>query len=484
MRACFCFFAVVALTLSVFADEIPSRPENINVKPLNFTPPDVKQEKMENGGMLFVLPDSEAPLIKLFIIFRGGSMTDPKDKLGLCAFSVEMLKSGGCGSLSPEALDENIDSLGAHLSFSTEIESVTISLYVLSEEFEKALKLLFDILSKPRFDEEAIKSRKNIWLENLRQIYEHSSNIAGLLFKRALYSDSPYANPTEGLPETVSKISREDIVTWHKKWIQPQNMYIGLTGPVTDSTVSLVKEVFGKWKVEGENEKLPEIKIEQKEGLRIYLFERKGLEQVLILVGSLSAERAHPERPVLDALEYIIHTRINLKVREESGLAYSAYATHQACSKAGIFYAAAQTKTSTAVEALRLMVEQLRLAKTALPTTDAIRCIKDHFLNSFIFRFAEKGRLLQEVLWLKFYGFADDHLTKYCDRIRELGPDTLVEAGGKFINTDALTAVLVGEVSGLKNDLKKEFSNAKILELTSFDIIEVEKKKEEEKKGD
>ncbi|MCX7703756.1 MAG: insulinase family protein [Planctomycetota bacterium] len=470
--------SVLLFTSLLSADEFPRRPEDIDVKPLNFSPPSVKEEHLQNGATLFLLPDSETPLIKLFIIFRGGSMTDPPDKLGLSAFSVEMLKSGGCASLSADELDERLDSLGAYFSFNSSTEHITFSLSALPEEFENASRLLFDILTKPKFDSEALKSRKAVFIENLKRVYENSANIATLLFKRALYSNSAFANPVDGLPDTISKIEREDLVSWHKKWLRPKNAFIGLTGPVNESSIAFVKELFGKWSAEGEGEKIPDVKAEEKTGMRIILYERKGLEQTVVLVGALSAERTHPERPSLDFLEYLLLTRVNLKVRNEYGLAYSAYATYQPCSKAGIFYAGAQTKTETAVESLRLMVEQLRIAKTAFPSEDAMRCAKEHFVNSFVFRFAEKERALEELVWLKFYGFADDYLLKYCDRVRNFTPDVIVDAAAKFINTDALVAVLVGEVSSLKNDLKKSFPSAKIQEVSSlFDVNECESNK-------
>jgi len=283
---------VVAVAVLLFGEDgIPSRPESIEPKPLKFEPPQIKSERLDNGVRLFTLPDPLSPLLKLFIMFEGGAVTDPKEKLGLSAFGLEMLKAGGCAGLSPDELDERIDSLAAHFSFSTAQERLSISLSVLPEDFETAVELLLRMLKSPTFNEVALGWRKRVWVEDLKRSYGNAVNIARLLFKRALYADTPYANPELGLPQGVSNIKREDLLDWHRKWIRPEKAFVGLTGPFKKKDLQTLRKHLEGWKSEGEGGTIRRWDVKRKAGMRIYLYRRPGLEQVSILVGSLSAPR-------------------------------------------------------------------------------------------------------------------------------------------------------------------------------------------------
>jgi zinc protease len=131
--------------------------QKIKSPPLrDITVPVVTRESMDNGIQLFLLEDHELPLFRMTLIMKGGEAYNPTDKLGLAGITAEVLRSGGSNTVSGDDIDELLESTGGSIETSVDNETTTITINVLIENAEDALRMVRDLLKDPAYPQEKI----------------------------------------------------------------------------------------------------------------------------------------------------------------------------------------------------------------------------------------------------------------------------------------------------------------------------------------
>ena len=83
-------------------------------------------------------------------------------------------------------------------------------------------------------------------LENIRRENDEPRRVAGRELAKILYGDHPMA--WQATEETVSAITRDDLVAYHHAFFRPNNAIIGIAGDVTrDEIMGLLDEALAGW---------------------------------------------------------------------------------------------------------------------------------------------------------------------------------------------------------------------------------------------
>jgi zinc protease len=147
-------------------------------------------------------------------------------------------------------------------------------------------------------------------------------------------------------------------------------------------------------------------------------------------------------------------SRLFQQVRTKLGLAYSVSGGYGASyDHPGMFYTTALTKSATTVQATQAMLDEIHMLKTS-PFTDAeLTSAKDQLLNSFIFRYDSKERVLTEATTLEFYGYPADFVEKYRTAIEAVTTADLERVAKKYIDPAKLAVLVVGNEAQLGTPL-------------------------------
>jgi zinc protease len=90
-------------------------------------------------------------------------------------------------------------------------------------------------------------------------------------------------------------------------------------------------------------------------------------------------------------------------------------------------------------------------------TEDELKRAKDNILNSFLFRYDTKGKVLDEREKLEFYGYPADYLETYHAALEKVTLADVTAAAKKYIHPEKLAILVVGNGSEIKpglDDLK------------------------------
>ena len=179
--------------------------------------------------VIYLVEDHELPLISASALVSAGSRWEPGDKSGLASITGSVMRTGGTASRPGDQLDQELDRLGASVETGIGQDSGRASVSVLKEDFDKGLDILADILQHPAFPQDKIELAK---IAQRDQIARRNDNPNGIVFRefgRVLFGkDSPYARITEY--DTINAITRDDLVAFHQRFFQPENVILGVWG--------------------------------------------------------------------------------------------------------------------------------------------------------------------------------------------------------------------------------------------------------------
>ena len=95
-----------------------------------------------------------------------------------------------------------------------------------------------------------MKGKRELIKGSLKQREEDPSFLAERSFKKEAFGEHPYGRLVEGSAETLSEITREDLLGFHLKYFIPNNAILSVVGDVThDELSSLIKKYLGTWKI-------------------------------------------------------------------------------------------------------------------------------------------------------------------------------------------------------------------------------------------
>jgi predicted Zn-dependent peptidase len=236
---------LVASGILVYAQIHPS--ELKKPEPIKFTPPSVQKLKVGKGILVYFLENRELPVVNMIGYLKAGSLYEPPDKTGLASLTGTVMRTGGTSKMTGDQIDEELEFLAARVETSISSEFGTASLSCMKKDFNRVLEIYADVITSPIFSQEKIDLANNQTKEGIRRRWDMPFSVANLIFNEKLYgAESPYARRTSF--SSLDKITREDLVAFHKKYFVPNNLIIGITGDISSvEAQNLLNKVFKDW---------------------------------------------------------------------------------------------------------------------------------------------------------------------------------------------------------------------------------------------
>ena len=194
--------------------------------------PDIQHWSTARGGRVYFVPTDGLPLVDVRVVFDAGSARDG-DRFGLANLTSGMLDTGA-GDWDADAIAQRLENVGALLGTGAGRDSAYVTLRSLThpEKLAVAVETARVVLARPRFEAKDFDRERNRALLGIKQQGEDPGEIAEIAFMKALYGDHPYAHPSEGLKETVEKLTRENLVDFHKRTYTVRNGIVVIVGDV------------------------------------------------------------------------------------------------------------------------------------------------------------------------------------------------------------------------------------------------------------
>lgn len=446
-------------------------PSPLPAKSVDFPPYQLKT--LANGLQVLVVLHHEQPSVSFRLLVRAGAMQEPEAKPGVASFVASLLNQG-TATRSAGQIALQVDSAGGIIASGSGNELSFVSGAVIKDQTELLLSIASDLAQNPAFAPEEIDRQRRQMLSSLQVSYDDPDYLAGLVFDRLVFGFHPYGRPNEGTPESITKITRDDLVAFHKAWFVPNNSLLAVVGDLTaEEAFAAADKAFGSW----QRRDVPAIKtIEPPQPTqRVIVIDRPGSAQTEIRVGHIGVARTHPDFLPLDLAVRILGgegaNRLFGVLRSERGLTYGASAEFHTYKGGGDIVAETDTRSSATAQSLKLMVEEFwRLQKESVSQGE-LTGAQEFLAGNFPLTIESPGAIAQQVLAHLFYGLDLSEIETYRDRVVRATPADIQRVAKQFLKPDKLSIVLVGDASVFADQLAKEgFANFERIPLAQLDI--------------
>ena len=415
------FVAVILFLSGCMAGKgVVRHPGELTFQPLEFSFPQVEYFETVNGIRVFFREDRELPLVSVTAMVGGGSLEDPDAKVGLGDLFGAVLRTGGAGRYPADKLDELLERMGADLGVETDTYATTLGLSVRSADLEKGMSILNDLLRTPRFAEARLELARSKEVEAIRRRNDLPGSIAHRSLGRWLYQGHPLGR--ESTIASVSKVTRMDLVEFHRRHFHPNNLWLAVSGDLSvDELKKLLARVFGDWP-QKEMKKVAIPPLPEKPEA-VLLLSKKDIPQTTILMGARGIDKSAPDLAAVQVMNFILggggfNSRLMREIRSNRGLAYSVYSYFQIGRRLpGLFLVSAETKSESTVEVVNLAREMMNQMQVSEVSEEELRLAKESLINSFVFAFDDSHAVVARELRLDFYDYPPDFLETYRDRI-------------------------------------------------------------------
>jgi zinc protease len=424
-----------------------SDPRQMTFKSVEFTPPEPDRVVFENGMVVYLLEDHELPLVSMTATMRTGSWLDPADKIGLASLTGSVMRTGGGGGLSAEQVDEELEQFAGGLGISIGRQSGSASLDVLSKDLKRGLQIFTGLIRTPAFEPARVELAKLQAIEGIRRRQDNPGAIVGREFGKLLYGED-HPSAWESSIGSITRITRDDLVAFHRETIHPNGMIVGVTGDFdTSAMLALLRDVFGDWK-KGEVPVLKIADVPQSQAPKpIVRFVNKETSQTHLRLGHLSIKQHDPDYVSLAIANDILggssfRSRLFNDVRTKRGLAYSVGSRlNTGVHDQGVWLMRAETKLPSTQEVIARFVANMERMRTELVTDNELAEAKEAYVNSFVFSFGSPSAIVGRLIELEYDGLPKDFLQQVRARVVALTKEEILAAAKKHFNPERLTIV-------------------------------------------
>jgi len=266
--------------------------------------PPVEFNRMPNGLKTLIKQDVTLPFVTMQLWGAGGLALETLGRPGLSAFTAELL-TAGTKSMPKLDLLRKVEDAGGEISAKSDNNTYHVSIKVLKEDFDWALALLADIAQNAQFPQDEIEKQRQDTLIAIQKLDENWQAEVMRLFKRNYFQKSSYVNDKPGTSESVGSFTRDEIVAFYRKMVNPTHSALAIYGDIDPGrTRDLVQQKFGKWSGVPLKSSMPDETHRIGANHTIEIKNEKNSSALFIGTNGLDINSA--ERPVLDVLTSVL----------------------------------------------------------------------------------------------------------------------------------------------------------------------------------
>jgi len=452
-KACASRFGALALVLFALSPlwAQQAKPwEQIPVPPLHeFHPQQPKRIELKNGIVIFLQEDHDLPFVSGAVLIPGGSRDVDAAKAGLIGIYSQAWRTSGTEKMDGDAMDDLLEAKAAHIETEGDDDSTALSWDSLKGDADEVFSLAMDLLFHPKFSTEKIQLAKQQEATGIVRRNDDEDQIAEREAAKLVYGvNSPYTRQPE--LATIGAVTLADLEAWHDRTLKGK-LIVGISGDFDAVAMEAkLRAVF---------EPLPAVTPEPprhdefsgpKPGA--YFIAKDDVDQSNVQIVGLGIDRHNPDVPAIVVMDEMLSggfgSRLFQKVRTQLGLAYAVGGGFDLpYDHPGAFRVEALTKSVSTVDATKASLAVIA-GLNSQPFTEAeLKRAKDDILNSFLFRYDTREKILEERERLEFYGYPADYLETYHAAIEKVSLADVTAAAGKYIHPEKLAVLVVGNKS-------------------------------------
>ena len=410
------------------------------------------QEVTSPGGLTaWLVEEPSIPFVALEIRFRGGASLDDPEKRGAINLMTALLEEGAA-DMDARAFAQAQEELATSFGFDVDRDAVSISARFLTENRDASIDLLRDALTQPRFDAEAIERVRGQVLSIIQSDQKDPNDIASETFARIAYGDHPYAYSINGTIDSVTALTRDDLIAAHKAVLARDRIYIGAVGDITPEELGpLLDDLLGALPETGAPMP-PQANVTIPAGITVVDF---PTPQSVAFFGQPGIAQDDPDFFTALVLNQVLggggfESRLMDEVREKRGLTYGVYSYLASRDLANVYMGSVSSSNDRIAEAIAVIREEWEKAAAEGLSEKELQDAKTYITGAYPLRFDGNGPIANILVGMQMLGLPIDYIATRNDKVEAVTLDDVKRVADELLDPEGLHFVVVGQPVGLE----------------------------------
>jgi len=435
--------------------------------------PEIKLEdpqrfELTNGLKVLVVENHKLPRVSIQLTIDNPPIAEG-EKAGVSSLTSGLLGNGST-SISKNDFNEEVDFLGASLSFGSQSAFAS----GLSKYFTRILELMADAAINPNFTQEEFDKERDRLITGLKTEEKDVPAIARRVQLALAYgTNHPYGEfVTE---ETVNNVTLADVKRFYGELFVPANAYLVVIGDVKfDEVKKLVTKNFDDW-VKAAPPSLGYSEPLDVQYTQINFVDVPNAVQSEIAIQNLVNLKMKSEDYLAALMANRIlgggpQARVFQNLRSDKGFTYSAYS-----SVGNDKYAPSRFRAVTSVRnsvtdssVVEIIKEIDRIIKEPV-TEKELKDAKALYVGSFVMALEQPSTIARYALNIETEGLPKDFYKTYLERINAITIEDVQKAAQKYFHINNARIVVAGKGSEVLKNLEKVPFNGRMVPVNYYD---------------
>ena len=397
---------------------------------------------LANGIRIIHAPRPSAVAYCGFAI-DAGTRDEEAGQQGMAHF-VEHLLFKGTEKRRAWHILNRMEHVGGDLNAYTNKEETVVYSAFLVEHFPRAVELLSDIVFHSTFPQAEIDKEVEVIIDEIQSYEDSPAELIFDDFEELLFPDHPLGRNILGKPDVLRSFKSEDALRFTSRHYCPQNMIFFVQGDVDfKQVIRLVEKSSARLEENAftMERKRPQVYVPQSLTLH------RDTHQAHVMIGGRAYDAHNEKRTALYLLNNILggpgmNSRLNVALRERSGLVYQVEANLTSYTDTGVFSIYFGTEHEDVDRCIRLVRKELKRLCDK-PLTDAqLRAAKKQIIGQIgVARDNAESTALGMAKTFLHYGKVDDPKELF-QRIETLSAKELWEVSNEMFAEDYLSTLI------------------------------------------
>ena len=315
---------------------------------------------LSNGLRIIHAPNQSAVAYCGFAI-DAGTRDEAENEQGMAHF-VEHLLFKGTQKRHAWHILNRMEHVGGDLNAYTNKEETVVYSAFLAEHFPRAVELLADIVFHSTFPQPEIDKEVEVIIDEIQSYEDSPCELIFDDFEELIFPHHPLGRNILGKPDLLRQFKCEDALRFTNRYYQPNNMIFFVQGNIDfKRVVKLVEKATADLSSNASTfeRKRPEVYIPQTLTLH------RDTHQAHVMIGSRGYDAHNEKRTALYLLNNILggpgmNSRLNVSLRERSGLVYNVEANLTSYTDTGVFCIYFGTEHKDVDRCIRLVKKELK----------------------------------------------------------------------------------------------------------------------------
>lgn len=321
---------------------------------------------------------------------KAGCVDEDDSCRGISHF-IEHMMFKGTNKRTARQIASDADALGAQMNAFTAKESTCYYIKSLTSNVDKACEIIIDMLTDSLFDPAEMEKEKKVVKEEIKMVEDTPEDDVQDMLYDVLFKGDPLSNSILGTPESLDKITHDDIKNYIAREYTLDNIVVSVAGNFdADQICDQFEHSLSCMTASKELKK-------QEPAIYVPSFKTKvkDIEQSHICLGTKALSFGHEDMYALTILNNIMggsmSSRLFQNIREEKGLAYTVYSYTSAYHHSGLYAISAGVAHDRVEDTVYAIQEELEKLAAGGVTDDELRISKEQTKGNYIFSLENTG---------------------------------------------------------------------------------------------